>query len=352
MKLAITENNKISFHDREWKTFKYTDVFVIKKGKRLTKNDQKVGEYPYVSSSSLNNGVDSYVDRYTDENCLTFACYGSMGEVFYQDKKVWVSDNANVFYLKDKKLNPYIATFLVTLLKLEKFRFSYGMTGKKGRLETFSIRLPVNGQGDIDWQFMEECIKPLPNPPSSKPYVENNKISFNVAEWKNFKLGDLFLIKKCKCSDASKLLQDGDDTVYIGAKKTDNGFMRRVKNNLNLASDGNGIVFIGGGQGSVGYSLYQPRSFIGSSSLSVGYHRKLNEYNALFLVTILDLERYRYSFGREYGKDVVENAIIKLPAKSGKAGEYEPDWQFMEDYIKSLPYSSNLAGIKNNENCV
>jgi hypothetical protein len=28
---------------------------------------------------------------------------------------------------------------------------------------------------------------------------------------------------------------------------------------------------------------------------------------------------------------------IKLPSDDGK-----PDWQFMEDYIKSLPYSSNL----------
>ena len=33
-----------------------------------------------------------------------------------------------------------------------------------------------------------------------------------------------------------------------------------------------------------------------------------------------------------------KNPIIKLPVdKDGK-----PDWQFMEDYIKSLPYSVNL----------
>jgi hypothetical protein len=155
--------NKLNLNISNWKIFKYTDIFIIKKGKRLTKKDQSDGNYPYVSSSSLNNGIDNLVGNgFTDENCLTFACYGSIGEVFYQDEKVWVSDNANVFYLKDKKINSYIAMFLVTLLKLEKFRFSYGMTGKKERLETFYIKLPVDKNNNPDWEFMENYIKSLP----------------------------------------------------------------------------------------------------------------------------------------------------------------------------------------------
>ena len=47
-------------------------------------------------SLRLNNGIDNYIGNgHTDENCISFACYGSIGEVFYQDQKVWVSDNAN-----------------------------------------------------------------------------------------------------------------------------------------------------------------------------------------------------------------------------------------------------------------
>jgi hypothetical protein len=39
-------------------------------------------------------------------------------------------------------------------------------------------------------------------------------------------------------------------------------------------------------------------------------------------------------------KTVIEsnNAKIKLPATP----QGEPDWEFMENYIKSLPYSSSL----------
>ncbi len=153
----------VELNTKDWKTFKYTDIFRISKGKRLTKKDQSNGNYPYVSSSSLNNGIDNLIGNgYTDRNCLTFACYGSIGEVFYQDEQVWVSDNANVFYLKDREFNSYIALFLVTLLRLEQFRFSYGMTGKKERLEKFKIKLPIDKDGKPDWQFMEDYIRSLP----------------------------------------------------------------------------------------------------------------------------------------------------------------------------------------------
>ena len=156
-------NKKKSLNTQNWKIFKYNDIFKIIKGKRLTKKDQSDGNFPYVSSSSLNNGIDNIIGNgYTDENCLSFACYGSIGEVFYQDEKVWVSDNANVFYLTGKELNPFLAMFLTTLLKLEQFRFSYGMTGKKERLEGLFIKLPVDKNGKPDWKFMENYIKSLP----------------------------------------------------------------------------------------------------------------------------------------------------------------------------------------------
>lgn len=152
--------------------------------------------------------------------------------------------------------------------------------------------------------------------------------------WHWFRVGDLFPPQKCKCSNATELLEDGDEIAYIGAKKSDNGVMRYVKRVENLVSHGNCIVFIGDGQGSVGYSLYQPVDFIGSTTLIVGYNENLNPYNAAFLVSVLDLERFRYSFGRKYKKEVVANTIIQLPAIKLDNGGYTPDWKYMEDFVK------------------
>jgi len=151
-----------------WKFFDYDSanpksIFIIKKGKRLTEPDQNLGDIPYISSSSNNNGLDNFIDNgFTDENCLSFACYGSIGEVFYQKEKSWVSDNCNTIYLRDRKFNVYLAMFFVTLLRLEQFRFSYGMTAKKERLQSFKVKLPVDKNGNPDWQFMEDYIKSLP----------------------------------------------------------------------------------------------------------------------------------------------------------------------------------------------
>lgn len=150
----------------KWQYFNYengkTSVFKIKKGKRLTEKDQVDGLIPYVSSSSLNNGINNYIGNgFTDKNCLSFACYGSIGEVFYQPHEAWISDNCNAIYLKDETLNVYRAMFLISVLQLEKFRFSYGMTGKKERLQGFKIKLPSKN-GKPDWDWMENYIKSLP----------------------------------------------------------------------------------------------------------------------------------------------------------------------------------------------
>jgi type I restriction enzyme M protein len=166
--IDANKKNNLNLNTEKWQYFRYDDgtdnsIFKVSKGKRLTKKDQSDGIIPYVSSSSLNNGIDNYIGNgKTDENCISFACYGSIGEVFYQDEKVWVSDNANVFYIRNRVLNPYLSMFIITILKLEKFRFSYGMTGKKERLQNFFIKLPVDNNNKPDWEFMENYIKSLP----------------------------------------------------------------------------------------------------------------------------------------------------------------------------------------------
>lgn len=154
-------DKKIKLEIEKWEYFIWDDIFKIKKGKRLTIYDQDDGSIPYISSSSLNNGVDNYISNgYTDENCLSFACYGSIGYVFYHSYRAWVSDNCNVIYLRDKKINKYIAMFIKPILELEKYRFSYGMTAKSERLKSFRIKLPAKNNKP-DFEFMENYIKSI-----------------------------------------------------------------------------------------------------------------------------------------------------------------------------------------------
>jgi len=319
------------------KLFKIQELFTIYKGTRLTKDAMVEGSVNYLGAIDNNNGVRQQIDVVPkfQGNYITVNYNGSVGEAFYQQKPFWASDDVNVLELKGHTLNEKIAMYIITVIKANKYKFSYGRKWTMEKMYDEEILLPVDPIGNPDWKHMENHIDCLG---IKLPKTKNNdKIppTLGTQEWKEFKLSDVFTnIENCKCSSAEELLEDGTDLFYIGAKKTDNGVMRLVKKRNELLSRGNGIIFICDGQGSIGYSLYMDNDFIGSTTLSVGYNEKLNKYNAMFFVTVSDLERFKYSFGRKR-KSTLNESTVKLPATSDGC----LDWQFMENYIKSLPYS-------------
>jgi hypothetical protein len=65
----------------------------------------------------------------------------------------------------------------------------------------------------------------------------------------------------------------------------------------------------------------------------------LSNYLYVFIKPVIEAIRPKYGFAREMSDDRLNKEIIKLPViKKDK-----PDWNFMENYIKSLPYSVNLC---------
>lgn len=155
-------------------------------------------------------------------------------------------------------------------------------------------------------------------------------------KWKFFNIREVFNRIEPTKGKTTYDLVSGDEIAYVAAKKKDNGFDYFVSKDGNdeYISDGNGIVFVNLGDGSGGYSVYQPDAFIGmNGKTSVGYAPKLNKYNALFLVTILDKQRYKYSFGRSWTGERFNTTQLYLPCKKDET----IDWDFMERYIRSLP---------------
>ena len=74
----------------------------------------------------------------------------------------------------------------------------------------------------------------------------------------------------------------------------------------------------------------------------------------MFICTVLSANQYRYSYGR-YANKTLPYLILKLPVLKDTNGNpvvdethtysekgYIPDWQFMNDYINSLPYSDRI----------
>jgi hypothetical protein len=92
--------------------------------------------------------------------------------------------------------------------------------------------------------------------------------------------------------------------------------------------------------GSVGEAYYQPVPFCSTEDVHIFTPKFLmNKYIALFLVTLIRQEKYRFNYGRKWGLDRMRSSKIRLPAtKDGN-----PDWGYMERFIKMLRFSSQLG---------
>lgn len=157
-------------------------------------------------------------------------------------------------------------------------------------------------------------------------------MNLNVENWGEFLLSEIFTtIESGKVSQAYQL-EKGNDLPYLGAKKENNGVMFWCTANPDLTSKGNCVILICDGQGSVGYANYMESDFFGTVNLMLCYNEHhLNQFTGLFLATVISQERPKYSFGRKW-KPHLSNTLIKLPQTTTG----DPDWKFMEQYIKSL----------------
>jgi hypothetical protein len=149
-----------------WNIFTLEELFILKKGKRLTKANMIKGTTPFIGSTDSNNGLTTYVGQNSIHtgNVITVNYNGSVGEAFYQPKDFWASDDVNVLYPRKKyfrKFNQYIALFIIPILRLNKFKFSYGRKWHMDRMKKSKIALPVKN-GKLDLDVMERFVKTLP----------------------------------------------------------------------------------------------------------------------------------------------------------------------------------------------
>ncbi|MBQ9238573.1 MAG: restriction endonuclease subunit S [Treponema sp.] len=312
---------------------KICDLFTVEYGVNLelinceitTQNDPD--GVAFVARTAENNGVVAYVKRIDGlipqkAGLISCASGGSVLSTFVQTRDFY--SGRDLYVLTPKKEMTLSEKFFYCMcIQKNAYRYQYGRQANK---TLKYIELPDS----IPEYVYTKNISPL------STEIKNSPPTLKTDNWKMFRIGDLFSIEACKCSNAGNLAE-GSDIWYIGAKKNYNGIMKKVAYADELVTKGNCIIFICNGEGSVGYTNYMDKDFIGSTTLKVGYNKNLNQYIGMFLVTVLDLERPRYSFGRKWLIHLTDTEI-KLPATP----DGTPDWQFMESYIKSFPYSDRI----------
>jgi len=148
----------------QWGEFALGELFKFRKGKRLTKDNMIDGNVNFIGAISENNGVRQHIDiepRYSP-NCITVNYNGSVGEAFYQHEPFWASDDVNALYADGWELNKYIAMFIITAIKANRYKFSYGRKWTLEKMKESIVKLPLTADGTPDWAYMENYIKSLP----------------------------------------------------------------------------------------------------------------------------------------------------------------------------------------------
>jgi hypothetical protein len=150
------------FDNKEWKEFFLTEIFTnIQRGKRLTKQNQKEGNIPYVSSTSLNNGVDNFIGNKIGvrifEDCLTIANSGSVGATFYHPYQFIGSDH--ITHLKKDNMNKYVYMFISTLTNRFSEKYNFNREINDARISREKIMLPIDEAENPDYEYMEQYMK-------------------------------------------------------------------------------------------------------------------------------------------------------------------------------------------------
>jgi len=289
----------------------------------------------FISRKESDNGLAAYVKKVdgvlpNPAHTISVAVSGSVLSSFYQDEEYY--SGRDIYYLKPKnKMTVEEMLYYALCLQANKYKYNYG----RGANRTLRhILVPKSMPAEL--MGIQNNI----DVPSNKPILTGHYDALNIDTWKPFKLGGLFDILKGK--RLTKEDMNEGNTPFIGAIDSDNGWSNYIDqpgifkaNVITVNYDGNGVA----------EAFYQPVPFWALDSVNVLYPKfQLNKYIALFICTIIRKEKFRFSYGRKWNRERMIKSHIYLPAVGDK-----PDFAFMENYIKSLPYS---AGLTKNETVV
>ena len=352
----------------DWKPFVTSRLFYdMRNGKANQQMLEEGDECFYVGAKKDDNGV--MINCLKDEslmtkgNCIIFICngQGSVGYANYMDVDFIGTTDIVAGY--NDNLNPEIGAFLATVYSQERPKYSFGRKWKTKLADT-EVNLPVqhNNDGSIfiddtkkysddgyvpDWQFMEEYIKSLHHKPLTTKNKSGQAPALNVQDWKYFLLKDICKITMGNKMDATAMTTNNPEYNFVGRSADDNGVAMKVdavytENDELIEPYPAGCITIALG-GSLGSTYLQKEPFYTSQNVSVlEFPKEVSDSAKLFLCTLIHNESlYKYfPFGRELNTHIRTDFGFTIPVDT----DGNPNWQFMEDYIKALPYGDRLEG--------
>jgi len=314
---------------------KVIDLFWVYSGNKLDfgKQQQYDSGTNFISRNSNNNGIVGKVliddsNKTYKAGDITVPLGGSyLLSCFVQDEDFVTAQNVAVLRARNESMTDLEKWFYCYALGINRFKFS--AFGREVNKYLKNIELPDNIP---DWVY-NVSILPI------KTKIKHTILpSFDLNKWGEFELGTgdnpLFIISGTKTTKLSELEGYGEGKYpYVTTQAVNNG----IAGYYDYYTENGNVLTIDSAV--LGFCTYQELPFSASDHVEkLTPNFKMNKYIALFLVTLLNKEQYRYSYGRKCNQGKIKKTTINLP----KTPQGTPDWYYMEQYIKSLPYGDKI----------
>lgn len=131
----------------------------IKQGRRLKKDDQKIGLMPFVMAGVTNSGVANYISNPVAKFPKNSITIDILGNTFYRNYEFGAGDDTGVYWSKSKEYSQEtMLYFTAAISKSLLGKFSYGKKLRSSQSFKFKIQLPAKNN-QIDHEFMNDFIK-------------------------------------------------------------------------------------------------------------------------------------------------------------------------------------------------
>lgn len=341
----------------EWREKEIDEFFDIFNGKRLTKNEIVSGNVPYISSSSVNNGIQEYIEIHDSsamyENCLSIAYNGKDTAVFYHPYRAFFSDNVRVVKYKDKNAQKFQYLFTANLFKKIRERFNYGNPMSSTKLRKEKIKLPfLNNQ--IAFSYMENYIKTLEaerietleaylTVTGLKEYhltKNDEKILDRFAKLSDtesrveylgtYTLSDLFYLNSSKRKYNANSIEFGGEFPYVARGESNNGIRGYITEPEEFLNPAGSISF---GQDTA-TMFYQKEAYFTGDKIKILQAKdiELDRFTGQYIITAMRKSFSTFSWGSSsFNEHVLKSVEVSLPTQNN-----QPDYTFMSDFIKVI----------------
>lgn len=356
---------------QDWKEFNVTRLFDICAGNYYSSDDYEYGTTPYVSASATNNGVGQMIDLPPDFSENKIVTGKVECKAFYQGKPFSATSDVNIFAPKFE-MTQNVGLFLTSIITFnENGKWSYGRQCRVGDSKEIVVKLPIqhnedntpvidenrsySNEGYIpDWQFMEDYIKSLHHKPITTKVKSGIVKKLDVANWEEFTINHLFDIYTGGDLVISEL-EVG--SIPVASNSCENNNIAFCTTKIHGRKLFNHKISISIADRGCYHAFIQPKDFYIATrvkALVIKDTIKITLKQLCFIVSVINQESFKFSYGRNCCANL-PYIKIKLPIKHNSNGcpaidknrtysdnGYIPDWQFMEDYINSLPYSDRI----------